>query len=162
PIPAPARRAPANRDRPIRRRRSAAKSRTARTMPSAARRQSCRAEQPARRSPAAALLPLLLDAALLQVAGARLVLVVLGEHLAGVRLAAECGERDAELQEIVGALGAGLVDLVSFGEGRHGVLVVAPRIVGLAQPILRVAGQHMAGVTLQEGLEAALGARIVA
>src|SRR5262249_57470803 len=62
PTPAPARRAPANRDRPIRRRRSAAKSRTARTTPSAARRQPCRAERPARRSPAAVLLPLLLDA----------------------------------------------------------------------------------------------------
>ena len=52
----------------------------------------------ARRSPAAVLLALLLNPALLQVDGARIVLVELGEHRAGIGLAAEHRQGEAELQ----------------------------------------------------------------
>ena len=49
----------------------------------------------ARRSPAAVLLALLLDPALLQVGGARIVAVELGEHRAGIGLAAEHRQGEA-------------------------------------------------------------------
>ena len=62
----------------------------------------------------------------------------------------------------LGSLGAGLVDLVALGEGGHGVLVVATGVVGLAQPVLGVARQHVLGVALQERLEASFSASVVA
>ena len=115
-----------------------------------------------RRSPAAVLLALLLDPALLQVDGARIVLVKLGEHGAGIGLAAEHRQSDAELQQVVGSLGARLVDLVAVGEGSHGVLIITTRIISLAQPVLRVARQHMLGIALQECLKAPLRVGVVA
>src|SRR6185312_13791783 len=131
--------------------------RTARRAPSAR-----RIQEPRAASPTAVLLALLVDPPLLEVGGARIILVEALEHGTGFLLLVEHRERDAELQEIVRPLRAGLVDLVALGEGDHRLLILTPRVVGLAQPVLRIAGQRMLRIVLHERLEGTLGAGVVA
>src|SRR6185312_3537111 len=51
--------------------------------------------------------------------------------------------------------------LIALGEDRSGVGVVLPHIVGLAQPILGVAGERIVGMLLHEGAQRLLGRRVV-
>src|SRR3990167_3012626 len=111
---------------------------------------------------ASVLLALLRDPPLLQVGGTRIVLREAREDRAGIGLAAEDSQCDAELQQIVRALRARLVGLVALGEGSHRVLVVATRIVRLPQPVLGIAGQYMLRIALHECPKTLLGAGIIA
>src|SRR5690606_4328851 len=65
----------------------------------------------------------------------------------------EHGERHAEFQQIVGRLARFRILLEAFGEDSGGGNIVASHVVGLTQPVLRVARQRMLGVRLQEGLQ---------
>ena len=73
------------------------------------------------------------------------------EGAARVLLLAEAAERHAELQEIVGGLAALGIFLIAEGEGGGGVLVFLAHVIGLAEPVLRVAGERVVGIVLDEG-----------
>src|ERR1043166_4072051 len=83
-------------------------------------------------------------------------LVELGECNAGVVLLADLPQRHAELQEIVGRLAAVRILLIGLGEGDGRILVSPAYIIGLAQPVLRVARQGIARVLGDEGLQGLL------
>src|ERR1700722_4764940 len=72
---------------------------------------------------------------------------------AGVRLLAEIGERHAELQQIVHRLAVLGIFLIALGEGDGGVVPILAHIIGLAQPVLRVAGERILGIFRHEGAQ---------
>src|SRR5437879_4791045 len=72
-------------------------------------------------------------------AGVGKIVVELGEGDTGVFVLVGAGERHAELQKIVGRLGALWPALVALGKGGGGVEKAVAGEVGLAEPVLRVA-----------------------
>src|SRR5581483_3015569 len=76
---------------------------------------------------------------------------------AGIVLLAEDRQRDAELQQVVGRLGALRIFLVALGEGGGRALIILARIEGLAEPVLRIAGERVPRIALDEGAEGLLG-----
>src|SRR5882724_3895480 len=85
----------------------------------------------------------------------------LRQRRAGILLLSHLAQRHAELEQVVGGLAAVGIFLEALGEGDGGLLVVAAHIVGLAQPILGVAREHIVRVLLHEGGEGLLGLGIV-
>src|SRR5439155_20094460 len=94
-------------------------------------------------------------------AGVGKIVVELGEGDTGVFVLVGAGERHAELQKIVGRLGALWPALVALGKGGGGVEKAVAGEVGLAEPVLRVARHRVLGVLLDKGLERPFGGRIV-
>src|SRR5208282_674076 len=80
---------------------------------------------------------------------------------AGIGLLAEIGERHAELEEIVHRLAALGIFLVALGEGDGGVVPILAHVIGLTQPVLRVAGERILGELLHEGAQCGFGVGII-
>src|SRR5260370_30112013 len=103
---------------------------------------------------------LLVGGALLDVARrAREVAVEPGEGTAGIRLLPELAQGHAELEQVVGSLPALWIFLIALGEDRGGVVVVLPRVLGLAPPVLGGTGERIVGGALDEGAQVLLGRR---
>src|SRR5258707_14591407 len=103
---------------------------------------------------------LLVGGALLDVARrAREVAVEPGEGTAGIRLLPELAQGHAELEQVVGSLPALGIFLIALGEDRGGVVVVLPHVIGLAQPVLGVAGERIIRGALHEGAQRLPGPR---
>src|SRR5205823_14871218 len=94
-------------------------------------------------------------------AGGGEIMVELAQRDAGVLLLVGAGERHAELQQLVGRLGAFRISLVALGKGARRLDKPAARVIGLAQPILGVAGHRVFRVLLDKGLQCRLGGGIV-
>src|SRR3981081_3380967 len=86
----------------------------------------------------------------------------LAEGRAGGVLLTERRQRHGESEQGVWRLIARFVFLVAFEEGVGGVLVVAAHVIGLADPVLRVAGQGIVGVAREQLTEGRFGAGGVA
>src|SRR6185437_13306788 len=110
---------------------------------------------------AAEVLPLLARAFLDVGGGGREVLVELVEGEARLFLLTEIAERHAELQQIVGAFTALRILLVAFGKGAGGMGVVLADVEGLAEPVLRIAGERVGRVALDEAAQRLLRRRVV-
>src|ERR1700694_1529521 len=78
----------------------------------------------------------------------------------GVLLAERC-QRHGEPEQGVWRLIARLMFLVAFEEGVGRVLVVAAHVIGLADPVLRVAGKGIVGVARKQLPEGSFRAGVV-
>src|SRR3546814_19747944 len=68
----------------------------------------------------------------------------------------------AELEQAVGGLGALRVILIAGQEGGGRLFVLLAHVEGLAEPVLRIAGQRVLRMGAEEFAEGALGIGIVA
>src|SRR5579885_3054883 len=87
---------------------------------------------------------------------ARELLRQLGEGDAGVRRLAQLAQGHSQLQEIVRRLAVIRVLLIALGEGHRRLLVAPAHIIGLAEPVLRIARQIVRRMLGQEGAEGLL------
>src|ERR1041385_1127768 len=83
----------------------------------------------------------------------REVMVELSQRDAGVLLLIGARQRHAQLQQFVGRLGAFGIALIAFREGARRFGITAARVIGLAEPILRVARHRIVRVLLDKGLQ---------
>ena len=89
------------------------------------------------------------------------IVIQLGERDAGVLLLVGASERHAEFQQIVSRLGPLRIIFVALGEGAGRLRVPPARVIGLAQPVLRAAGQRIFGMLRNEFLQSLFGTRII-
>src|SRR6185369_14712575 len=92
----------------------------------------------------------------------RIALLELAQRATVLRLLIELAHRHAELQQVSRRLLAVRIFLEALGKSDGGVLVVAPHVVGLAEPVLCVAGKTMSRIRGDESLQRILRAREVA
>src|SRR5258708_2814905 len=105
---------------------------------------------------------LLVGGALLDVAQrARGVAVEPREGTAGIRLLPELAPGQAEPEPGGGGRSPPGIFLIALGEDSGGVVVVLPHVIGLAQPVLGVAGERIIRVALHEGAQRLLGRRVI-
>src|SRR5262249_53175097 len=89
-------------------------------------------------------------------------LVELLQGNTGIVLLAALAKRHAELQQVIDHLRAVGIFLIALGESDRGILIVLARVIGFAQPILRITRQRITGMVFQKGLQRALGLLILA
>src|SRR5690606_11386304 len=89
--------------------------------------------------------------------GSRKLLRQLPERRARLILLAELAQGHPQLQQAVGRLGALVVVAVGLEEGLGGVLELAADIVGLAKPVLGIAGELVIGMITDYRHESAFG-----
>src|ERR1700730_2040651 len=89
------------------------------------------------------------------------IVIELGQRDAGVLLLIGAGQRHAELQQLVGRLAAFRIALLALGKGARRLDKPAACVIGLAEPVLGVAGPRILRVLLDKGLARRLGGGIV-
>src|SRR5580658_322124 len=87
----------------------------------------------------------------------RKIALQLGEGETGIVLAPGIAERHAQFLQIVRRLRALRIFLVPFGEGGSRRRIIAAHEIGLAQPVLRVAGELITGMLPDEAAEGGFG-----
>src|SRR4051794_20495062 len=94
-------------------------------------------------------------------AGSGEIMVELGQYDTGVLLLIGAAQRHAQLQQFVSRLRAFRPALVAFSKGARRLGVAAARVIGLAQPVLRVAAHRVIRVLLDKGFQGYLGGRVI-
>src|SRR5579862_8418831 len=89
----------------------------------------------------------------------REIVIELRQGEAGVLLLIGTAEGHAKLQQIIGRLGAFRIALVAFGEGARRFEEPAARVIGFAEPVLRIARHRVRRVLLDKGFQRRLGGR---